>query len=67
MKIYNPSSQMVKYIPGVMETIKFAWVQYVMLLLPCLFIAFKSIGFLFRYRIFDAYLISDLQPKRKLI
>ena len=26
MKIHNPTSQMIKYIPGVMETAKFAWV-----------------------------------------
>jgi hypothetical protein len=67
LKIHNPTNQMVKYIPGVMETLKFAWVQYVMFLIPCLYLAYLSVGFLFQYRILEAVLISDLQPKRKLI
>ena len=58
---------MIKYIPGVMETMKFAWVQYVFVLIPCVYFAYLSAGFLFKFRILEAMLISDLQPKRKLI
>ena len=49
-----------------METLKFAWVQYIVFLVPCLLIANASLSYLFKYRIFDAQLVSDLKPKRKI-
>lgn len=52
--------------PGVMETMKFAWVQYIMFLAPTLLFAHASLSYLFKYRIFDAMLVSDLKPKRKI-
>lgn len=44
-----PQQQEIKYIPGVLETLKFAWVQFLALLVPCLLIFTYVSGFLFRY------------------
>lgn len=67
MDIEVPLSQEVRYRPGVMETLKFGWAQYVMLLLPFLWVTNKGVAFLFKYRIFDAYLVSDLKAQKKII
>ena len=49
MHIHVPLSQEIKYRPGVMETLKFAWVQYVMCLIPSLYVCFNLLSYLFKY------------------
>ncbi len=67
VNIHIPKSQEIIYRPGVLETIKFAWVQYVMVLIPVLWITFKFMSTLFTYRILEALSMSNLKPKRKII
>ena len=67
LSIQIPKSQEIIYKPGIMETLKFAMMQYIAVLIPCLWAARKGLSFLFRYRIFEAHLVSDLKPKRKII
>lgn len=67
IKVHVPLSQEIKYRPGVMETLKFAWVQYIMLLIPSLFITWKFLTFLFESKILESLKVSDLKPKRKII
>ena len=62
-----PLSQEIVYLPGFMETIKFAWVQYVLVLIPVWVFMRTVLGWLFKYRIFQALLVSDLKEKRKII
>lgn len=62
-----PLSQEIRYRPGVLETLKFGWVQYIMVLVPVLFFLNKALAFLFKYRVLDAQLVSDLRPKRKIM
>jgi len=62
-----PKSQEILYKPGVMETLKFAWVQYVFILVPVLMLTFIGLSYLFKFRILEALLVSDLKEKRKLI
>jgi len=66
MRINIPLLQKIVYRPGLMETVKFAWVQYVMVLLPVLLVFNEILKFLFKYRIFEAVLVSDLKLKRKV-
>ena len=67
LKLEVPTSQEVHYRPGVMETMKFAWVQYVYILIPVLVVVNLVLGFLFKYRIFDTMMVSDLKPARKIV
>ena len=67
MSITVPKSQEVRYRPGVVETLKFGWVQYVMVLVPALWIVNACLNFLFKYRVLDTQLVSDLKPKRKIM
>jgi hypothetical protein len=67
ININIPTSQEIVYRPGVMETLKFAWVQYVFILVPCLAVTFVCLSLLFKYRVLEALLISDLKEKRKII
>lgn len=60
-----PQSQEVKYIPGVLETLKFAWVQYLALLVPSLMIFRCLSGFLFKYQIVEASISSDLTKRKR--
>ena len=62
-----PVSQQIKYRPGVMETIKFGWVQYIFIMIPSVLIAFSFIGYMFESKLLDAIMVSDLKHKRKII
>jgi len=67
LQIHVPKTQEIVYKPGVMQTLKFAWVQYVMILIPVLAITKIGLSSMFKYRILDAFLVSDLKVKRKII
>ena len=59
-----PPTQRVRYVPGVLETIKHAWIQYLALFLPALLLYKVVIGFLFKYKILEANIVGDLNNKR---
>lgn len=65
MDVVVPINQRVLYIPGVLETLKFAWVQYLALLIPSLLIFYGVSGFIFRYQIVETSVTSDLVPKKR--
>ena len=67
MNIHIPISQEVRYRPGVMETLKFAWVQYILVLIPALYVTRELVTMMFKFRIFEALLVSDLKPNKKII
>ncbi len=60
-----PIAQEIFYIPGVLETLKFAWTQYQAFLIPALLIFWALIGFTFRYGILETTVISDLHNERR--
>jgi len=43
-----PQNEKIDYIPGVLESLKGMWVQYIALLIPSLYVFNKIMGFLFR-------------------
>jgi len=56
----------VKYIPGSLQTLKFAWVQYICLAIPILAIFFAMSGFVFRHQIIETAVTSDLRPRKRV-
>jgi hypothetical protein len=60
-----PINQELRYIPGVLETLKFAWIQYLSLLIPSLLIFWMAIGFILRYQLVETSVTSDLTQKKK--
>ena len=67
LQMHVPKHQQIVYMPGVMEALKFAWVQYLMVLIPTLLIVRAGLSSMFKYRILNAFLVSDLKEKRKII
>lgn len=61
-----PKQQRVAYIPGVLQTLKFAWLQYVSLLIPSLAIFYLVVGFLLRHQIVATSVTSDLIGRKRL-
>jgi hypothetical protein len=61
-----PAHQQIKYIPGTLQTLKFAWVQYISLTIPSIFIFFTLSGFIFRHQIVDSAVTSDLVARKKI-
>ena len=59
-----PVKQRVWYVPSILETLKYAWIQYLALLLPALWLYNKFVSFLFRYRFLQANVVGDLAPKK---
>jgi hypothetical protein len=66
LNIDIPLSQEIKYGPGLMETIKFAWMQYIMIFFPLLLLTYAGIEFLFKYQVFESVIVSDLGRPRKV-
>lgn len=60
-----PKSQEVRYVPGILETLKFAWVQYLALLVPSLMFFRWVTGFLFRYQIVESGVTSDIAKTKR--
>ena len=55
LDIRVPSLQQIVYVPGVLESLKIAWIQYLALLIPCLWVIYKLIlGFAFKARVLEA-------------
>lgn len=60
-----PIQQEVQYIPGVLETLKNAWTQYLALLIPLLLVFWAFVGFLLRHQLVETSIVSDLLPKKE--
>ena len=54
-----------QYIPGVLETLKNAWTQYLALLIPLLLVFWAFVGFLLRHQLVETSIVSDLLPKKE--
>ena len=67
IKMNVPTSQPVMYRPGIMETVKFLWVQYVYILIPVVVLLNVVLGLLFKYKVLDSHMVSDLKPARKIM
>ena len=64
LSVKIPRTQRVRYVPSILETLKHAWIQYLAILLPAIWIFQEFIGFLFRYKILEANVVADLNNKR---
>ena len=49
-----PKKQEVIYRPDILETLKFAWIQYIAFLIPLWYIVDAAMSILLKYRIFEA-------------
>jgi len=61
-----PIEQQVKYIPGILQTLKFAWIQYLSLLIPIMSAFYLAAGFMFRHKLVDSMISSDLMPRKRV-
>ena len=61
-----PSHQQVKYIPGTLQTLKFAWIQYLSLVIPSMLVFYTVCGFIFRHQIVDSAVTSDLMARKRI-
>lgn len=59
-----PTNQSVIYIPGILETLKFGWLQYQAALIPSLLIWSALMGFILRYQILETNIVKELDRKR---
>ena len=50
--IHIPQMQEVKYVPTILENLKFSWIQYLSLFLPIIFAAREILRFAFKHKIF---------------
>jgi len=60
-----PAHQQITYIPGVLQTLKFAWLQYLSLAIPAILIFYSLTGFIFRHQIVDSAVTSDLSVRKR--
>lgn len=63
--VHVPVQQEIQYIPGVLETLKNAWTQYLALLVPLLVVFWAFVGFLLRNQLLETSIASDLLPKKE--
>ena len=55
MKVRIPPNQQFEYSPAFLEVMKFAWVQYLSLLLPIAYLIFRFASFIYRNQILEAH------------
>lgn len=60
-----PIQQEVKYIPGILQTLKFAWIQYLSIAVFFVAIFTGVVGFIFRHKIVDTAMSSDFVGRKK--
>ncbi|CDW72528.1 UNKNOWN [Stylonychia lemnae] len=62
-----PSLQQLVYVPGVLESLKIAWIQYLALLIPCIWVIYQLIlGFAFKNRVLATQTKSNIQLLSKI-
>ena len=64
MFVRIPTTQQIVYKPGILETLKFGWVQYQAVLIPSLLIWSALFGFILRYQILETNMVKELEKKR---
>ncbi len=47
-----------------MLTLKLAWIQYLAILVPVVFIEYLILSFIYKYQIFEASVMSDLPTNK---
>ena len=63
--LHVPIQQEIQYIPGVLETLKNAWTQYLALLIPIIMVFWAFVGFLLRHQLLETSIVSDLLPNKE--
>jgi len=59
-----PSMQEIVYVPTTLESLKIAWIQYLALLIPSLYIIYQLIiGFAFKNKVLDAQVKNEIQDE----
>ena len=56
-----PSMQEINYVPTTLESLKIAWIQYIALLIPSLYVIYwLIIGFAFKNKVLDARVKNEI-------
>ncbi|TNV84409.1 hypothetical protein FGO68_gene16267 [Halteria grandinella] len=59
-----PSMQEINYVPTTLESLKMAWIQYIALLIPSLYVIYwLIIGFAFKNKVLDAQVKNEIQDE----
>ena len=64
VNITIPFNQEVKYMPGVLESIKYAWIQYLSIFLPVIYLYWAAVKFLLKYKVLETSVVSELHKKK---
>jgi Carbohydrate (N-acetylglucosamine 6-O) sulfotransferase 5. len=59
MKVRVPPNQEYEYSPGFLEVMKFAWVQYISLLIPVGYLIYRFAGFIYRNQILESHVTYE--------
>ncbi len=52
-----------RYIPTILENLKFSWIQWITLFIPAYLICERIIGFAFKNKIFATQEVADITKK----
>ena len=63
LEIIIPSYQEVVFLAPLLTTLKFAWIQYLSILIPTAIIIYLILLFIFKYQIFETSVVNDLPKK----
>lgn len=66
IEITIPSYQKVYYFAPILYILKFAWIQYLAILIPCVIACYFVLLFIFRYQIFETSVVSDIPKKMRI-
>jgi hypothetical protein len=66
MKLKVPEKQEIIYKPALLESLKFAWVNYFSLLFPIALIIMWIVSFTFKYQIFPSGIVHDYPRPEKI-
>lgn len=63
MKVRVPANQVYEYQPGFLEVMKFAWIQYLSLLIPVGYLIYRFAGFIYRNQILECHISYESKVK----
>ena len=61
MKVRIPQYQEFEYAPSFLEVMKFAWIQYICLLIPVGYLIYRFAGFIFRNQILESHVTYEIK------
>jgi hypothetical protein len=64
LKVRIPLAQTLYYEPSTIEVLKFAWVQYIALLIPVVYIILQFVTFVYGNKIMDT---TQIQPQLRTV